>query len=279
MPHYQIEVLEIGYDTAFPLGVAFDFWHMSGETGYSPFSMTLLRGEGHNILVDCGIDPKEAFCAKRIELEHDQNCHNPTWVLRSAGLEPAVIDTVILTHCHWDHISGLCHFPNATFYIQRKEYSSWLRVLADPDFPLTHKGVINPEALKTLQQYESEGRLVFFDGDVDNFLPGLSIKAAGGHSFCQSMLFVDGDDGHFAIVGDVAMRPESFTGTDAFSCFLPNLKFATGTIEEIAHAYRQVLDWVGGDVSHIIMSHDGTRRNVYPTVKSSLGLDITTISK
>ena len=279
MPHYQIRVLEVGYDAAFPLGVAFDFWHRANETAYSPFCMTLLQGEGHSILADCGIDPAESFCADKIRMENDQNCHDPSQVLRSAGVDPAAIDTVILTHCHWDHISGLRHFPNARFYVQRRDYEGWLDAMADPDFPLTHKSVINPASLQTLQQYEAQGRLVCLDGDVPSLLPGISIRAAGGHSFCQSLVFVDNDCGRYAIVGDAAMRPESFTGTDAFPCFLPNLKFATGTVTQIAHSYRQIMDWVEGDVDHIIMCHDGTRRERFAasTVKSGLGLDITTI--
>ena len=92
MAHYTIKTLEVGFDPHFPAGVAFDFWHMAADQVYSPFAMTLLQGEGHNILFDCGIDPASPFAAAKIAQENDQNCHSTAQVLRSVGLEPREVD-------------------------------------------------------------------------------------------------------------------------------------------------------------------------------------------
>lgn len=73
------------------------------------------------------------------------------------------------------------------------------------------------------------------------------------------------------------MRPENFTGASEKPGFMPNLKFSVGPLREIIRSYRTVMDWVGGDVSHIVATHDGTRRKRLPTFQSSLGLDVTTI--
>ena len=274
MAHYNIRVLEIGYDEHFPAGKAFDFWHMGDQQAYSPFAMTLIQGEGHNILFDCGIDPEAGFSAAKIKMENDQNCTNTADVLRAAGVDPADIDAVILSHCHWDHMGGIKYLPNAKFYIQKAEADNWKTALADPIFPITHKMVVNPEDIETLRACD---RVEYLEGDVENLFPGISLKMAAGHSFAQSMLFIDCDGGRFAVIGDVAMRPESFTGNEVFPCILPNLKFAVGTIKDIALSYKSIMDFVEGDVTHIIPTHDGTRHETWPTVRNEIGLNVTTI--
>lgn len=279
MARYKIRVLETGYDAAFPAGAAFDFWHMGDETAYSPFSVTLLQGEGHTILFDCGMDVDSRFAADRIHMENDRNCRNPDRVLLAAGVEAQQVDSVILSHCHWDHMGGLKYFPNAVFYIQKAEFEGWKTALADPDFPLTHKMVVSPESMAVLEELSEEGRVRFLEGDVEELFPGIAVRCASGHSFAQTMLFVEDErNGRFAVIGDVAMRPESFTGTEAFPCFLPNLKFATGTIREITASYRKIMDYVGSDVNRIVAAHDGTRRDRYPTKQSELQLDVSMIS-
>ena len=115
MAHYKISVLEIGRDHKFPAGVAFDFWHMGDQFIYSPFSMTLIQGEGHNILFDCGFDLSRPEIRDRIAAEQDDNCHDPKEVLASVGLTPDDIDSVIISHCHWDHMSGLSTFPTRQY--------------------------------------------------------------------------------------------------------------------------------------------------------------------
>lgn len=279
MAQYKIQVLEIGHDTKFPAGIAFDFEHMQNEAVYSPFAMTLIQGEGHTILFDCGIDPHDPFSKEKIRMEGDQNCHDTGEVLLSIGINPADIDTVILSHCHWDHIGGIKFLPNATFYVQERELTCWEKAMADSDFPHTHKRIMNPENLLELRKYAGQGRVVYLNGDADELFPGISVKAAAGHSFCQSMLFVTSGGMRFALIGDVAMRPESFVGTESTPGFLPNLKFSVAPIWDITRSYRSVLDWVNGEISHIIPTHDGTRRDHWPTHKSELGLDVTTVCK
>ncbi len=279
MAEYQIQVLELGYDPSFPAGIAFDFWHMGDQSIKSSFSMTLLRSKDHCILYDCGMDMNSRFSTEKIQMEGDQNCHAPDAVLRSAGLAPEDVDSIVLSHCHWDHMSGLRYFPNAHFYIQRAETEQWERSMENPDFPLTHKSVVNPESLTLLREYVSAGKVTYLDGDTAELFPGIHVRTASGHSYAQNMLFVDNAGRHFAVIGDVSMRPESFQGTEAFPCFLPNLKFAVGPLADILTSYRQILDWVDGDVTRILMTHNSTVQEVWPTTESALGLQITTVHK
>ena len=277
MAKYQVQVLELGFDTAFPAGIAFDFEYMQGDLATSCFAMTLLRGEGHTILFDCGIDTHTLFAQEKIALENDRNCHDTAEVLQSIGVDPAQVDSVILSHCHWDHIGGMRFLPNATFYIQREEVEQWNLALANADIPYSQRRIVNAHDLELLHSYMNAGRVVLLEGSTQELFPGMSIYAAAGHSYLQNILLLDCDAGRFAIVGDAAMRPENFTGIPESPGFLPNLKFSVGPLRDIIHSYRAIMDWVDGDVSHIVATHDGTRRDRLPTVQSSLGLDVTTI--
>ena len=278
MAHYTIRTLEVGFDRHFPAGIAFDFWHMADEQVYSSFAMTLIQGEGLNILYDCGIDPASPFASAKIAQEGDEHCHNPREVLETVGLKPEDIDAIVLSHCHWDHINGLSFYPNARIYIQREEADRWENAMNSDLFPITHKMVVNAEDLKTLRNLADAGRMTYLDGDQLDLFPGIHACRVSGHSFAQTVLLIDDAAGRFALVGDVAMRPESFTGTEAFPCYLPNLKFAVGTIQDIMSSYKMIMNWVGEDAGRIVMTHDGTKLDRFPSELTPLGLHVSVIN-
>ncbi|MDP6175158.1 MAG: MBL fold metallo-hydrolase, partial [Rhodospirillales bacterium] len=60
------------------------------------------------------------------------DCESPGTVLAKVGIDPDEVETVILTHLHFDHIGNLDAFPNANFVVQRTEYDGWKRVLQWP---------------------------------------------------------------------------------------------------------------------------------------------------
>lgn len=44
--------------------------------------------------------------------------------LRARGLDPKSIQTVVMTHLHFDHASGIAEFPNSTFIVTDAEWKS-----------------------------------------------------------------------------------------------------------------------------------------------------------
>ncbi|MEL7184787.1 MAG: MBL fold metallo-hydrolase, partial [Pseudomonadota bacterium] len=79
------------------------------------YFMWLLRGDGRHILVDTGYDAAEGARRARPILT------DPVAALAPFGLTPDQIDTIIVTHLHYDHAGGLHLFPNATLHLQAAE--------------------------------------------------------------------------------------------------------------------------------------------------------------
>jgi glyoxylase-like metal-dependent hydrolase (beta-lactamase superfamily II) len=46
--------------------------------------------------------------------------------LQQAGVDPDAAITVIVSHCHFDHVGGLCELPNARLIVQQAEWEAAL---------------------------------------------------------------------------------------------------------------------------------------------------------
>jgi len=275
MAHYKIRVLEVGYTENFPADFSFDGYFLAGETMFSPFSMTLLQGEGKNILVDCGIDMQNPAKRAIFEASGGVNGHTPGEVLGTVGLKPDDIDAVIMTHLHWDHAGGSACYPNAVFYLQREELERWTEVMAEPDFRALSLLSMDPCEIAAFRKLEDDDRLVLLEGDKDGLFPGVSIRVNRlVHSFAHQMALVEHNAGVFVIAGDVCNRPENLLGTKDQPFFIPNPKFSVGSAYNAVLEYKRLMRWVDGDVDRVVMTHDGTRSGRYPEKKTELGLSV-----
>jgi len=107
--------------------------------------------------------------------------------MMDAGINPGEVTKVLLSHLHKDHAGGISHngslsFPNATYYVQKKE----LDFAFEKGFP----SFITDE-LKPLQQSQ---QVVFLDGD--GVLNGyIKYQITGAHSpYHQVYTIVDGGE-------------------------------------------------------------------------------------
>jgi glyoxylase-like metal-dependent hydrolase (beta-lactamase superfamily II) len=85
------------------------------------------------LLIDTGLHPAVAVDPKRAlgrlgglafkELRMDTAQAVPTQ-LRERGLDPGAVRTVVLTHLHSDHASGISQFPEATFLVSAAEWAA-----------------------------------------------------------------------------------------------------------------------------------------------------------
>jgi glyoxylase-like metal-dependent hydrolase (beta-lactamase superfamily II) len=127
---------------------------------------------GEPILVDTGF--LEGECKSRYPGFED--FRRPRDLLEPFDIEPSGVRRVILSHLHWDHFSASRLYPEANFYLQKKELEFWRGNKSDHHF-LRHF-VANLEDVAGL---EKEGRLHLLDGETE-IEEGITVHLTGGHT-------------------------------------------------------------------------------------------------
>lgn len=166
----------------------------------------VLRSGDRVILVDTGYDMDEATARNR-PIRRD-----PVAALAPLGLTPADIDTVIVTHLHYDHAGGLHLFPNATLHMQAAEmaYATGPCMCHETlKMPFTAGHIC--EAVRRL----FAGQVVFHDGDA-LVTDGVSVHRIGGHSRGLQAVRVRTDLGWLVLASDAAHYYENFQARKPF---------------------------------------------------------------
>ncbi len=173
-----------------------------------PLAMTCLLVETANrrILVETGAGGAAKFDEKERGFFQfsDESIHD---ALAAIGVEPGSIDTVILTHLHFDHAGGgTCRdrgggfvpaFSNARYVVQSGEW----RDAVDAHAVMT--GTYRRENLEPL---EAGGVLSLVDG-VAEIAPGITLRPLPGHTRHQQGLWLE--SGGRTIVHPADMIPTS----------------------------------------------------------------------
>ena len=135
----------------------------------------LIRRAGAWILWDTGIDDAVAAEAGGKVIAHGIRGIVPRTVrcqLRDVGLSPEDVGTVVLSHAHFDHVGNARLFPNATWYVQRREYEA----MVGPDYE--RYGYV-PALYDGLKRTD----LRLMDGDLDVFGDGsVRVLSTPGHT-------------------------------------------------------------------------------------------------
>ena len=136
-----------------------------------------------------------------------KNFETPDQVLAKVGIRAEEVETLVLTHLHFDHAGNIASFPNAKIYIQRAEYDGWKKVFKMPGalgadvhgWPLSS---INPADFEEIDRLIAAGRVVFLDGDAE-IAPGVVCRLARDtHTFGSQWAEVRTPDGPYVIAGD-----------------------------------------------------------------------------
>lgn len=190
MKFHQIIPIDVGTFTALPKQTC--MYRMHREVTYeAPCIMWYIKGTADNIIVDLG-PPEPAQCIENhglvIRRSADQE---PINALQAHGLSPDDVNTVVLTHLHWDHSFGFHLFKNARFLIQRKEVEYAIAPLPCHHSLYYEKNMGRPPFVDFLERTELvDGDCEIEDGVNAVFLPshspgfqGVSIRTEKGIYF------------------------------------------------------------------------------------------------
>lgn len=127
--------------------------------------------------------------------------------LAAAGVDPAAIDLVILTHMHPDHVAGLLTtdkkvaFPNATVHVHAADYEFWTSVEMAAKAPDDFKPFFEI-ARNAIRPYTDAGKVMMLK-DGNELMPGISAILAPGHTVGHTMLRLSSRGSDLLVWGDI----------------------------------------------------------------------------
>jgi glyoxylase-like metal-dependent hydrolase (beta-lactamase superfamily II) len=180
IPDFAVNQLVAGAEAGRKLDIAMMVW--------------LVRGNGHNILVDSGFYREQFF-----KQWHVTDFVKPSDAVKRAGVEPEDITDVIVTHMHWDHADGMDLFPKARVWLQKDE----LEYYAGEAWQSrrTHGG-IDPDDVIAAVKLNMQGRVGLVNGDAQEILPGVTCYTGGKHTYASQFVAVNTAAGTVVLASD-----------------------------------------------------------------------------
>ncbi len=131
--------------------------------------------------------------------------------LNAAGVDPAVIDTILLTHMHPDHsagltdmTTGLANFPNAELITHENEPKHWFDDAEMAKGSEREKKLMFQQAREQTAPYRDRMK-TFTQGEV---APGITAVPCPGHTPGHSAFLIESAGESLLIWGDTVHMPE-----------------------------------------------------------------------
>ena len=173
-------------------------FHEDGSI-HCPIGCFVVRTGDTTVLVDAGMGPVELGWLKGGELPS---------ALAAIGVAPGDIDVVVCTHLHLDHAGwvvddGKAFFPNATVRFGAADWQRWVEEAPPGD-----------RIREAMLLLDAQHRLDAIDEDGTSIAPGVTARAAPGHTMGQHILVLSSGDERAMLLGDSVTCPVQLTEED-----------------------------------------------------------------
>jgi glyoxylase-like metal-dependent hydrolase (beta-lactamase superfamily II) len=212
-----------------------------------PIAALVVKVNNRVVLCDAGgggqvppIDPN-SFCVSGKLLTN----------MRAAGIDPAEIGTVLISHFHPDHVLGLMEaktnrqvFPNAEIIVPGLEYRGLANMASSNGVPEHYRA-----AAKRLQTVLPGWKNLLPMHDEDEVVPGIRFVNAPGHTAGHTAFILSSGSAQLLVSGDAVYVP-------ALGAAHPNWQGNYDQEPEKAvETRRRLLDWVVSDNMLICGTH------------------------
>lgn len=168
-----------------------------------PFTVTVVKVRDSYVMFDSGTGNQVQPTAGRIVKDD---------LLKAAGIDPAKITTIAVTHYHPDHIFGLMAkdtnaqtYPDAQIVMPAPEYKFWTDPTLVEKTPTARQGLVKRiqatfPTWKNIKQVESDTEVA----------PGIRSIFTHGHTPGHTSYVVSAGNQQLLVLGDVANIPALF---------------------------------------------------------------------
>lgn len=168
-----------------------------------PLNVVVVRSGDRTILVDAGLGqefpgfPRAGQTVRRMV---------------DAGIDPAAVTDIVLTHMHMDHVGGLLGdglkerlLPDLRVHAAAAEAEFWEAPdFTQTDMPQPVPDVLRSTATRFLEEYRSH--LHTFEDDVE-VAPGVIVSRTGGHTPGHSIVRLTSGQSGLTFAGDAVFAP------------------------------------------------------------------------
>lgn len=226
-----------------------EFYLFSPDPHEGPRPITyylwVIRNEMRTVVVDLGFDKRSGEARGRTLLR------DPVDALAAIGVDAEEVDTVIITHMHFDHAGHGPAFPKATFIVQEKEIAYCTgKYMGYP--PLQRP--FDVEHVTDMIRANFQSRVKFVDGDKE-ILPGISVHLVGGHSSGLQAVRVETKDGPLVLASDVAHFYDLVMDEIPFTVIV--------NLPEMVEGWERIFE-LGAAPQHVVPGHDPLVMDLYP---------------